>query len=238
MTVHLPPGAGAGPPGPPPVRAGRCPTRRPRRRSRRPHCRLRPCTASGRGRPCTCSPCRPATTAGASAGGRTSGALLSWLRQPAPCLAHHRGGQLVGVVSATRAMVHSLAPAQHGHVVGIGHHLAELVRDHQHGALAAARAVAHMAQHLVGLLRRQHRGGLVQDQQPRLQVQLLEHLELLLLAGRQVLRRGVQVQRKGVVARKACSSARSASSRSRRHLAAGQQQVLGHRHAGHQVKCW
>jgi hypothetical protein len=51
------------------------------------------------------------------------------------------------------------------------------------------------AQHLVGLLRRQHRGRFVEDQQPRLQVQLLQDLELLLLAGRQIgLRRGVQVQ--------------------------------------------
>ena len=47
-------------------------------------------------------------------------------------------------------------------------HLAELVRDDQHRAARRARAQrAHLAQHLVGLLRRQHRGRLVQDQEAR-----------------------------------------------------------------------
>ena len=41
--------------------------------------------------------------------------------------------------SATAAPCTLAAAAQHRHLVGIGHHLAELVRDHQHRALAALR---------------------------------------------------------------------------------------------------
>jgi hypothetical protein len=54
------------------------------------------------------------------------------------------------------------------------------------------------AQHLVGLVRRQHRGRLVEDQQA-LQVELLEDLELLLLAGRERPRACRAAPLKGVV---------------------------------------
>ena len=74
---------------------------------------------------------------------------------------------------------------------------AELVRDHHHRAVAVVRAVLEQAQHLVGLLRRQHRGRLVEDQQARLQIQLFEDFQLLLLARREVLRRRVEVEFEG-----------------------------------------
>jgi hypothetical protein len=44
---------------------------------------------------------------------------------------------------------------------------------------------AHMAQHLVGLSRRQHRRRLVQDQEATAQIELLQDFQLLLLARRQ-----------------------------------------------------
>ena len=56
-----------------------------------------------------------------------------------------------------------LAPAQHGDGIGIGHHLAKLVRDDDDRALPAARKCADVAEHFVGFLWREHRGGLVQN---------------------------------------------------------------------------
>ena len=61
-----------------------------------------------------------------------------------------RGARPRGVWSAT-APVATRRP-QHAHVVGIGHHLAELVRDH-HTEQAPEWAWSRSAQHLVGLLR-------------------------------------------------------------------------------------
>ena len=88
-----------------------------------------------------------------------------------------------GVRSQTRPRAGEPAAPQHRDLVGERHHLAELVGDHQHGEVAALRHVAQQAQHLVGLAGRQHRGRLVEDQKAALQVELLEDLELLLLAG-------------------------------------------------------
>ncbi len=107
--------------------------------------------------------------------------------------AHHRLGQFGRPGLRHRQAAHMPPPPQHRHVVGKGTDLAELVRDHHDAALAGVGALAQRAQHLVGLLRRQHRRGLVQDQQARAQEQLLEDLQLLLLPGRQVRRRRVQV---------------------------------------------
>ena len=97
---------------------------------------------------------------------------------------HHRrhvGGRELGDLAAAGL----LAAAQHGHLVGEGHHLAELVGDHEDGELAGVCHAAHEAEHLVGLLRRQHRGRLVEDKQSALEIELLQDLELLLLAGRE-----------------------------------------------------
>ena len=79
-----------------------------------------------------------------------------------------------------------LAAAQDRDVVGEGHDLAELVRDHQDGQLALDDHVAEHAEHLVGFRRRQHRSRLVQDQEAALQVELLEDLAFLPLASRDV----------------------------------------------------
>ena len=95
-------------------------------------------------------------------------------------------GQLLGADHGARHRVRrefgdlagagELAAAQDRDVVGEGHDLAELVRDHQDGQLALDDHVAEHAEHLVGLRRRQHRGRLVQDQEAALQIELLEDL--------------------------------------------------------------
>src|SRR5206468_7889137 len=87
-----------------------------------------------------------------------------------------------------------LAAAQHAHVIGMLRHLAELVRDEHDAAVAGMRALAQGAEHFVGLLRREYRGRLVENQQLRSQEELLEDLELLLLAGRQIERCRIEVE--------------------------------------------
>ena len=88
--------------------------------------------------------------------------------------AHHGLRKLLGVGGLYGHVVHAHAPPQHGHVIRIGHHLAELVRDEDHTAVPLVRELAHMAQHLIGLLRGQHRGGFVKDEQAGAQIELLE----------------------------------------------------------------
>ena len=59
-----------------------------------------------------------------------------------------------------------LALAQHGHAVGDLQHLVQLMRDDDEG-LAVGLHVAHDGEELVRLLRGQHGGGLVQDEDVR-----------------------------------------------------------------------
>ena len=70
--------------------------------------------------------------------------------------------------------------------------LAELVGDHQDGDLAAMRHVSQQAQDFVGFARRQHRGRLVEDQKPLIEIEQLQDLELLLLARRERRHRPVE----------------------------------------------
>ena len=88
-----------------------------------------------------------------------------------------------GVSSLTRPRAGKLAAAQDRDFVGERHHLAEFVGDHQDGQLAVDHHLAQHAEHLVGLAGRQHRGRLVQDQEAALQIELLQDLALLPLAG-------------------------------------------------------
>ena len=149
-------------------------------------------------------------------------------------VAHHAGRQLGRLGTGHRAAGHQAAPAQHGHIVGKGHHLAELVGDHHHAAITGMGAGCQRAQHLVGLLRREHAGGLIQDQQARLQEQLLQDLQLLLLASRQLLRRGVQVQLEGRGGHEGLQlGAHPLPVDHGGQGASRDQQVLGHRHARH-----
>ena len=70
-----------------------------------------------------------------------------------------------------------------------------------------------MAKHLVGLGGRQHRGRLVEDQEPPPEIELLEDLELLLLAGREPGDRLVErhAERHAVHERREFCAARAAS---------------------------
>jgi hypothetical protein len=148
-------------------------------------------------------------------------------------LADHRLRELGRRRLGDLRAVHLAAAPQHRHFVGVRHHLAELVRDHQHRALAALRDRAHVGEHLVGLLRRQHRGRLVEDQQARLQVELLQQLELLLLAGGEAGRGRVEIERERRRAQELPQrGALLLPVDQRRRAAAGEQQVLGDAHPG------
>ena len=94
--------------------------------------------------------------------------------------AHHHLRQLLGVCPAGGHVPHILPLPQHGHPVGDGHDLVELVGDDDDGFPVGA----HVPQHVeepVGLLGRQHGGGLIQDQDVRPPVEDLHDLHRLLL---------------------------------------------------------
>ena len=94
--------------------------------------------------------------------------------------AHHhvRQGLLVGVLGLHIADV--LALAEHRHAVGHVQHLVELVGDDDKG-LAVGLHVAHDGEQLVRLLRGQHGGGLIQNEDVGAAVQHLDDLDGLLL---------------------------------------------------------
>ena len=77
------------------------------------------------------------------------------------------------------------AAAQHGHAIGDGLHLVELVRDEDDGlALVGHRAQG--SEERLGLLWREHRGRLVHDQNPGVAIERLQDLDPLLLADREL----------------------------------------------------
>ena len=82
------------------------------------------------------------------------------------------------------------ALAQHRDAVRDRHHLVDLVRDEQDRA-AIGDQLPHHAEQPVALLRRQHRGRLVEDQDSRLAVERLENLHALKHANRKPSRRRV-----------------------------------------------
>ena len=75
--------------------------------------------------------------------------------------------------------------AQHGDAIGDRHHLVELVRDEDDGA-PLGRHRAKGDEERLGLLRGEHRGRLVEDEDPRLAVERLQDLDPLLLAHREL----------------------------------------------------
>ena len=133
---------------------------------------------------------------------------LGGLRQLA--LADHHRRHLLAVELGHEAGAGEPALAQHGDGVGVAHHLAELVGDHQDGEQPVLGHAAQQAQHLVGLVGRQHRGRLVEDQELALQPELLEDLGLLPLAGGELVDpRPSSGTLNGIRARNASSAARS-----------------------------
>ena len=102
-------------------------------------------------------------------------------------------------VSAVAPVRHHRALAHDRDVVGHRHDLAQLVGD-QHDRAALVAQVAQDAEQMVGLLRRQHAGRLVQDQHLGAAEQRLEDLDPLLEADRQVVHHGVEIDLEGVFA--------------------------------------
>jgi hypothetical protein len=76
--------------------------------------------------------------------------------------ADHQLGQLLAVTSAG-STVATVVPADDGDVVADGEHLVELVRDEDDGD-ALVDQLAQVGEQLVDLLRHQHGGGLVEDE--------------------------------------------------------------------------
>ncbi len=115
---------------------------------------------------------------------RVTGRARSLRRRRDFLAADHHPRHLVGAELLGIARAGEPPAPQHRDLVGEGHHLAELVGDHQDRVLAGMGHVAQHAENLVGLLRREHRGRLVENQEAALEIDLLEDLDLLLLARR------------------------------------------------------
>ena len=102
------------------------------------------------------------------------------------------------VEAAGSARADHLAAADHGDGVGDGLDLAQLVRDEDDGG-AAGLELAHDVQQLVGFLRGQHGGGLVEDEDLGVADQRLDDLHPLLDAHGQVLDQGVGIDVEAVL---------------------------------------
>ena len=97
--------------------------------------------------------------------------------------AHHQRGQLPLVHLRRLIHAHHLSAPHHAHAVGDLHHLAETVGDDDHGHALVPHHAADHVEEFVGLLRRQHGGRLVEDQDVRAAVQGLQDLHALPLRG-------------------------------------------------------
>ena len=91
-------------------------------------------------------------------------------------LAHDQGGQRLGITPFGRDGGDDASPAHDRHLIREGEDLAELVRDEDDGAALARQAAQH-AEQVVRLLRREHTGRLVEDQDVRLAVELPHDLQ-------------------------------------------------------------
>ena len=114
--------------------------------------------------------------------------------------AHHHAGQLftAGLGDVHRADVFALP--QDRAAVRHGHDLIQLVGDEQDG-FALCRQVLHDLHQLVDLLRRQHSGGLVEDQDLIVPVEHLQDLRALLHAHGDILHQCVRVHLQAVLLR-------------------------------------
>ena len=108
--------------------------------------------------------------------------------------AHHHRGEL-GVRGRRRRLAHDLAEPDDGDAVGDLADLAELVGDEDDGCPGRLE-LAHDLHQLVGLLRREHGGRLVEDEHLRVARERLDDLDALLHADGQILdeRVGVDVE--------------------------------------------
>ena len=98
----------------------------------------------------------------------------------------------LAVARGRARLAHDLAQPDHGDPVGDGAHLAQLVGD-EDDRDAGLLELTHDLHQLVGLLRGEHRGRLVEDEHLRVAGERLDDLDPLLHADRQVLDDGVGV---------------------------------------------
>ena len=119
-------------------------------------------------------------------------------------------------------------------------HLAKLVGDHQDADLPRARHPAEHAQHLVGLRRREHARRLVEDQDAVAEVELLQDLELLPLAGgeRPDDARRIDLERHPLHERRAAPRAPCAQSMTIGRFARASTRFSATVMFGTSVKCW
>ena len=112
--------------------------------------------------------------------------------------AHHHAGKffLGGVLDVHGA--HVLALAQHGAAVGHGHDLVQLVGNEQDG-LAFLLEPAHDLHQFVDLLRGQHCGRLVEDQDLVVAVQHLQDLNTLLHTNRDIADQCIRIHAQAVL---------------------------------------
>ncbi len=114
--------------------------------------------------------------------------------------ADHEGGDLAGARGARIEARDDPAAAQDRGAPAQAPHLLELVRDVEDRA-ALARAAARASEQALRLLRRQHRGRLVEDEQLRILQQAAHDLDALALACGERPHRPVRLEREAVVAR-------------------------------------
>ena len=98
--------------------------------------------------------------------------------------AHHQFGEFGRRGGGGFALGHQPALAQHGHAPRHRHDFVQLVRNEDDGQ-ALVHEAAQRGEQAVDFLRRQHGGGLVQDQDARAAIQRLQDFNALLLAHRQ-----------------------------------------------------
>ena len=102
-----------------------------------------------------------------------------FVHMEADIAAHHHGGQLLGGGVFRFHSADVLTLAQDGAAVSHGHDLVELMRDEENG-LALGCQIPHDLHQFVDLLRGQHGGGFVEDQDLVVPVEHLQNLGALL----------------------------------------------------------
>ena len=113
--------------------------------------------------------------------------------------ANHQPGQMRGARVGHHLLGRDhLSPAQHGHAVGKARHLIELMAD-EDDRLALLHHALHRLAQRVGLLRRQDRGRLIENQNVRAAIQRLQYLDPLLLANAQLPYESVRVHKQIVL---------------------------------------
>ena len=105
--------------------------------------------------------------------------------------ADHGLGDRGGAGAPDRELGHLAPAAQHGDAPAQAHHLVELVADEQDREAPLGQP-GERGEQALGLLRRQHGRGLVQDQDAHVAIEGLEDLDPLPLADRQPAHHGIQ----------------------------------------------